>query len=77
MAREYTLPPSASSLSESMRDLGYSLATAIADIIDNSITAGSTEIEIFCDLTGDSPTLVIIDNGSGMTEENLLKARNL
>lgn len=74
MAREYTLPPSASSLSESMRDLGYSLATAIADIIDNSITAGSTEIEIFCDLTGDSPTLVIIDNGSGMTEENLLKA---
>lgn len=74
MAREYTLPPSASSLSESMRDLGYSLATAIADIIDNSITAGSTEIEIFCDLTGDSPTLVITDNGSGMTEENLLKA---
>ncbi len=74
MAREYTLPPSASSLSESMRDLGYSLATAIADIIDNSITAGSTEVEIFCNLTGDSPTLVILDNGSGMSEDDLLKA---
>lgn len=74
MAREYTLPPSASSLSESMRDLGYSLATAIADIIDNSITAGSTEVEVFCNLTGDSPTLVILDNGSGMSEDDLLKA---
>lgn len=74
MAREYTLPPSASSLSESMRDLGYSLATAIADIIDNSITAGSTEVDVFCDLTGDSPIMVIIDNGSGMAEEELLKA---
>lgn len=74
MAREYTLPPSASSLSESMRDLGYSLATAIADIIDNSITAGSTEVEVICNLTGDSPTLVILDNGSGMSEDDLLKA---
>lgn len=74
MAREYTLPPSASSLSESMRDLGYSLATAIADIIDNSITAGSTEVEVFCNLTGDSPTLVILDNGSGMSEDDLIKA---
>jgi len=74
MAREYTLPPSASSLSESMRDLGYSLATAIADIIDNSITAGATEVEVFCNLTGDSPTLVILDNGSGMSEDDLLKA---
>ena len=74
MAREYTLPPSASSLSESMRDIGYSLATAIADIIDNSITAGATEVDVFCDLTCENPTLVIIDNGSGMTESELLVA---
>ena len=74
MAREYTLPPSASSLSESMRDLGYSLATAIADIIDNSITAGATMVDVYCDLTCEKPTLVIIDNGSGMTENELLLA---
>lgn len=74
MAREFTLPPSASSLSESMRDLGYSLATAVADIIDNSITAGATEIDVFCDLTCITPTLVIIDNGRGMTEKELLLA---
>jgi hypothetical protein len=74
MARDFTLPPSASSLSESMRDLGYSLATAIADIIDNSITAKATDIDVFCDLTGESPSLVILDNGQGMTEEELLLA---
>lgn len=74
MAREYTLPPSASSLSESMRDLGYSLATAVADIVDNSITAGATEVDVFCDLTCKKPTLVIIDNGSGMAEDELLVA---
>lgn len=74
MATPHRLPPSASSLSESMRDLGYSLATAIADIIDNSITADATEINVFCDLTRESPTLTIIDNGHGMTPDELLVA---
>lgn len=74
MSRPYKLPPSASSLSESMRDIGYSLATAIADIIDNSITADASEIDVFCDLTQESPTLAIVDNGNGMSEEDLLVA---
>ena len=74
MATKHKLPPSASSLSESMRDLGYSLETAIADIVDNSITAEATEIEIYCDLGRDNPALVIIDNGYGMSYEDLLKA---
>ena len=74
MATRHILPPSAASLSESMRDLGYTLATAIADIVDNSITANATEIEIFCDLARDKPTLVIVDNGDGMTEQQLLLA---
>jgi hypothetical protein len=57
-----------------MRDLGYSLATAIADIIDNSIAAAANEIDVFCDLTRESPTLTIIDNGHGMTSDELLIA---
>lgn len=69
-----THPPSAASLSESMRDLGYTLATAIADIIDNSIAASATEIIIFCDLFRDPPALVIIDNGKGMSADQLLIA---
>jgi len=74
MAIEHRLPPSASSLSESMRDLGYSLETAIADIIDNSISAKATEIDVFCNLAADNPALCIIDDGNGMTAENLLLA---
>ena len=74
MAKTYKLPPSASALSESMRDIGYSLATAIADLIDNSITAEASEIDIVCDLTSDRPTLAVIDNGNGMTKSELLNA---
>ena len=74
MSTRFTLPPSAASLSESMRDLGYTLATAIADIVDNSITARATKIDIFCDLARDHPTLVIIDNGEGMSSDQLLLA---
>lgn len=74
MAREFHLPPSASSLSASMRDLGYSLETAIADLIDNSISAEATSVDIFCDLTQQNPTLGIIDNGHGMNEAGIIDA---
>ncbi|MBC8784068.1 ATP-binding protein [Pseudomonas fluorescens] len=74
MAKPYHLPPSAASLTASLRDLGYSLETATADLIDNSISADATDIQIFCDLSRSSPVLVIVDNGRGMTEETLIKA---
>lgn len=74
MASERRHPPSAACLSASMRDIGYSLETAIADLIDNSISAGASKIEIICDVASISPTLVIFDDGRGMTEEELLIA---
>jgi hypothetical protein len=74
MSRRQHLPPSAASLTASLRDLGYSLETAIADLIDNSITANSTKIQIFCDLSGSDPVLVIVDNGRGMTETEVIAA---
>lgn len=74
MAIRHKLPPSASCLSESMRDLGYSLETAVADIIDNSISAYATEIDTFCDLTTENPILAIVDNGHGMSPDELLIA---
>ncbi|MCB1809426.1 MAG: ATP-binding protein, partial [Candidatus Competibacteraceae bacterium] len=74
MPRLQTLPPRASSLASSLRDLGYSLETAIADIIDNSITAGADRIEIICDLSSNTPMLTITDNGCGMTAGELLEA---
>ena len=72
--KEVSLPPEAGSFSESMRDIGYSLETAVADIIDNSITAKATKVEIWFDNREDHPELCIVDNGSGMNEKELLAA---
>lgn len=57
-----------------MRDLGYSLETAIADLVDNSVSANANSIEIICDLSGAQPLAVILDNGRGMNESELLEA---
>lgn len=42
-----SLLPKASSLIESLRDIGYTFETAVADIIDNSITANAKNIKIY------------------------------
>jgi hypothetical protein len=64
--------PKAAMLIESMRDIGYSLETALADVIDNSITAKASRIDILTDL--DDHRIGILDNGEGMTEAQLLAA---
>lgn len=74
MARDHHLPPSAACLSASMRDLGYSLETAVADIVDNSISANATAIDIVCDLSGANPSLTILDNGWGMNGNEIVEA---
>jgi hypothetical protein len=74
MSKRHHLPPSAACLSASLRDLGYSLETAIADLIDNSISADATEVQIFCDLGRIAPVLVISDNGRGMTDAEVIAA---
>ena len=40
------VPPKASAMLEALRGLGYSTADALADIVDNSISAGATEVRI-------------------------------
>jgi hypothetical protein len=74
MTQTLDLPPSAASLALSLRDLGYSLESAVADIIDNSITAQATQIDIICDLSLAEPALTILDNGTGMDREELILA---
>lgn len=65
--------PFAPALIESMRSLGYSFHSAIADLIDNSISAEASVIEIFSEPTS-SPSLIILDNGSGMSSDKLYEA---
>ena len=60
--RDVPTPPDPAILIEAMRDIGYSLETAVADIVDNSISAEATTIEMFVP-PGDSPMLAILDDG--------------
>lgn len=71
---EREVPPRASVLIESLRDVGYSLQTAIADVIDNSLTAGAKRIDLLADTRTDSAAVGVLDNGRGMTEADLLEA---
>lgn len=52
-------------LIESMRSVGYSLDAAIADLIDNSITAGARNVFIDADVV-EGKYVAILDDGSGM-----------
>ena len=74
MAREEEVPPRASVLVESLRDIGYSLQTAIADVIDNSLTAGARKIELLAETHAEAPSIGILDDGAGMTRPELLEA---
>jgi len=71
------LSPNPISLIESMRDIGYSLETAIADVIDNSISAKSQFIEIRFDWNNSKPWLAIIDDGLGMNKSELISAMRI
>ena len=66
--------PAAYELSNSMRCMGYSLESAIADIVDNSITAKATKIDIKFPVSPDEVCIAICDNGNGMTQEELFDA---
>lgn len=65
--------PFAPALIESMRSLGYSFPSAIADLIDNSISAQASNIQILSEPCS-NPSLVILDNGCGMDIDKLYEA---
>lgn len=71
--QEINLPPFAPVLMESTRAMGYSLEAAIADLLDNSITANATQINIRFSALNDT-YLAILDNGVGMLPDELTNA---
>lgn len=66
--------PEASSMIETFRAIGYSVESAIADIIDNSISAGAKNIYVDYEWKGEATTISVIDDGSGMTNDELINA---
>lgn len=71
-----TVNPNVSNFIESLRDVGYSVQVAIADLIDNSISALSTSIEIYF-APNPTPIFALLDNGVGMLETELIEAMRL
>ena len=64
-------PPKASAMIEALRGLGYNTATALADIIDNSIAADAENIWITFDWHGEKSKITILDDGVGMSKAEL------
>lgn len=69
-----TLVPPATSLLKGLRAIGYSFSTAVADLIDNSITANAKNIKLFSDPLEDEPYFAILDDGQGMNCHELENA---
>jgi hypothetical protein len=65
--------PDPISLLESMRAVGYTVETAIADIIDNSVSKEAKNIYVIWDPSNE-PYIAILDDGVGMTSEELTNA---
>lgn len=66
--------PEASSMIETFRAIGYNIETAVADIIDNSISANAKNVWINFDWKGEDTWLSIKDDGTGMNNEELIQA---
>lgn len=68
--------PNVANLVTSLRDIGYNFEIAIADILDNSISADSRNIEIYA-LSYPEHKVFILDDGIGMDEQELVEAMRL
>jgi len=70
-------PPRAALLVEALRGLGYSTATALADIVDNSIAAEASRVDISFVWNGESSYITLLDDGAGMSDAELERAMRL
>lgn len=74
MPNRLSVAPSARRLTNSLRDVGYSFESAVADLVDNSVAAGADRIVIEIHFEGRGSYLTIADNGTGMHEEQINEA---
>lgn len=69
-----TVVPSAGRLMVSLRDIGYDLPSAIADLVDNAIDAGARNVTVEIVADGPESWVRVIDDGIGMTARELDEA---
>lgn len=65
--------PSAARLTTSLRDIGYDLPAAVADLVDNSIAASAERVHIRFSGEG-APRVIIADDGHGMDPHQMHEA---
>lgn len=73
-AMKINLDPIPSALIEALRSVGYTLETALADIIDNSITAKAKHISVRFMWNNGKPWIAVVDDGCGMLQDELKEA---
>jgi hypothetical protein len=71
------LPPDPAATIESLRSLGYTPESAIADLIDNSIAASATRVDVYLHWAAAESWCAIVDDGGGMTEGILREAMRI
>ena len=71
---EIDAKPYASALVEGHRNFGYSLETALSDIVDDSISAGERNVNVVAETVAEDPWIAVADDGCGVVEEELMDA---
>ena len=72
--KTYEIAPSAARLTGSLRDIGYDFPTAIADLVDNSLTANASRVNVYTHFEPNNSYVLISDDGDGMSERALIEA---
>jgi hypothetical protein len=62
---------------ESFKSLGYTIEAAIADLVDNCITAQARNINVEFTWDGRNSWIAVTDDGAGMTESELVTAMTI
>lgn len=68
--------PIVSNFIKSLRDIGYTFEVAVADVLDNSITAKANNIRISC-IPNPKTVFTLLDDGKGMSNSELIAAMRL
>lgn len=75
MGTDITLLPDPARVMEGLRDTGYEFNTAVADIVDNSIAADATKVNVLVNMDpSGTVTVYIADDGCGMDYDGLINA---
>ncbi len=77
MSKEIIKIPPAKSMITGLRCIGYNFSTALADIIDNSVSAGAKNIFVLSNPDAEEPYVAIFDDGCGMSLKELENAMTL